>query len=165
VGRFCTGPNVSEARRSRAGIETRYTETEAGSQNDVTNINYVRSTVLGGAVIAGVDQLGGKHDGYVYAGGQKITDMSGLHNVNPVTGSWVSTVSAGVIVGTRTELDPLGADVGAWIHIQPVLRIQISWGSNRFTKSEVIRLTLLVVARWMAWRFPAAKQCSGYRAA
>jgi YD repeat-containing protein len=96
-------------------VETRYTETEGGSQNDVTTIYYVRSTVLGGAVIVGVDQFGGKSEGHVYAGGQKITDPSGLHNVNPVTGAWVSTAySLGVILGTRTELDPLGADVGAW---------------------------------------------------
>jgi len=96
-------------------VETRYTETEEGSQNDVTTIYYVRSTVLGGAVIVGVDQFGGKSEGHVYAGGQKITDPSGLHNVNPVTGAWVSTAySLGVILGTRTELDPLGADVGVW---------------------------------------------------
>ena len=95
-------------------VETRYTETENGSQNNVTTTYYVRSTVLGGAVIAGVDQFGGKREGHVYAGGQKITDTSGLHNVNPVTGAWVSTAyTLGVILGTRTELDPLGADVGA----------------------------------------------------
>jgi YD repeat-containing protein len=98
-------------------VETRYTETETGPQNNsVTTIRYLRSTVLGGAVVIGVDEGGGKYEGHVYAGGQKITDTSGggLRNVNPVTGAWVSTQYGwGVIGGTRTELDPLGADVGA----------------------------------------------------
>jgi YD repeat-containing protein len=99
-------------------VETRYTETDAGPQNNsVTTLRYLRSTPLGGAVIVGVDEGGGKYEGNVYAGGQKITDTwgGGLRNVNPVTGAWVSTIYGwGVIGGTRTEVDPLGADVGAW---------------------------------------------------
>jgi YD repeat-containing protein len=99
-------------------IETRYTETEAGPQNNsVATVHYLRSTVLGGAVVTAVDDGGVKYEGNVYAGGQKIMDTGGggLRNVNPVTGAWVNTLNGwGVIGGTRTELDPLGADVGAW---------------------------------------------------
>jgi len=99
-------------------VETRYTETEAGPQNNsVTTIRYLRSTVLGGAIVVGVDDGGAKYEGNAYAGGHKIADTwgGGLRNVNPVTGAWVSTIYGwGVIGGTRTELNPLGADVGAF---------------------------------------------------
>lgn len=97
-------------------VETRYSETEEGPQNNsVETTHYVRSTALGGVAVVGVNEWGGKSEGHVYAGGQKLTDtdQSGIRIVNPVTGTWMSSYSGGgVISGTRTELDPLGSIVG-----------------------------------------------------
>jgi hypothetical protein len=96
-------------------FETHYAETENGVEHNYTDtIYYVRSSVLGGVEIVGLNEWGGKLEGHVYAGGQKLTDQWGLRNVNPETGVWVSTYNAsGTISGARIELDPLGTDVGA----------------------------------------------------
>jgi YD repeat-containing protein len=91
--------------------ERRQHEDENGVQpEELTTTYYLRSTVLGGAV---VNEIGGKRN--IYAGGQKIaeqwegaTDAQFWH-INPVTGSWVEAYGA---FGTRKEMDPLGADVG-----------------------------------------------------
>lgn len=93
--------------------DNQYTETEEGPNgNSISNSYFVRSTVLG-VEIGRVTEWGWEGD--VYAGGQKIADLQGIRNVNPVTGAWVTTLfTMGVIAGTRTELDPIGADVGAW---------------------------------------------------
>ncbi|HEX7770863.1 MAG TPA: hypothetical protein VF435_00495, partial [Pyrinomonadaceae bacterium] len=94
-------------------IDNNYTETEEGPNGtSISNSYFVRSSVLG-VEIGRITEWG--WDGNVYAGGQKIADVQGIRNVNPVTGAWVTTLfSMGVIAGTRAELDPLGADVGAW---------------------------------------------------
>ena len=95
-------------------VESRHSEDENGVLEDYTETGYqLRSTVLGGALIAEIDQWGGRR-GHVYAGGQLLADyqyypapytLTTINHQNPVTGQWVKN-------SVRTELDPLGADVG-----------------------------------------------------
>ena len=82
---------------------------------DVRTVYFVSSTVLGGAVIAEISQLG-EIAGHVYVGGQKLVDYAPggpatFRHANPANGNWVNVRSNGS--GTRTEFDPLGASVGA----------------------------------------------------
>ena len=99
--------------RSGKRIETRHTEDENGVLEDYTETSYqLHSSALGGALIVEIDQWGGRQ-GHVYAGGELIADYEGLapytftsiRHRNPSTGQWVKDAR-------RTELDPLGADVG-----------------------------------------------------
>lgn len=85
---------------------------------DSTETTYqLRSSVLGGALILEIDQWGGRR-GHVYAGGELLADyqyfpnpITTIRHRNPTTGQWVKNA-------VRTELDPLGADVG---YINPYL--------------------------------------------
>lgn len=100
----------------RAGkhVESRHSEDDNGVVEDYVENNYqLRSTVLGGALVLEIDQWGGRR-GHVYAGGELLADyqyypspytITTFQHRNPTTGQWVKT-------GVRTELDPLGADVG-----------------------------------------------------
>jgi len=99
--------------RSGKRIETRHTEDENGVLEDYTETSYqLHSSALGGALVVEIDQWGGRQ-GHVYAGGELIADYEGLapytftsiRHRNPSTGQWVKDAR-------RTELDPLGADVG-----------------------------------------------------
>ena len=76
---------------------------------------FLRSSVLGGQVVAEIDYVGGLWQwwrGYVYAGSQLLAVQQGgvfwMHE-DPVTKSKRVTNSAGAIVST-IELDPWGAD-------------------------------------------------------
>jgi RHS repeat-associated protein len=73
---------------------------------------YLRSTVLGGQVVAEMNSTGGWTRGYVYLGSQLLAVQQGgvywMHE-DPVTKSKRVTNSAGAIVST-IELDPWGAD-------------------------------------------------------
>ncbi|HEY2962507.1 MAG TPA: hypothetical protein VGJ37_08845, partial [Pyrinomonadaceae bacterium] len=100
----------------RAGkhLESRYSEDENGVVEDYVETRYqLRSSVLGGALIVEVDQWGNRWEGHVYAGGELLADYQSLapytitdfKHGNPTTGQWVKSA-------VRTELDPLGADVG-----------------------------------------------------
>jgi YD repeat-containing protein len=94
-------------------IETRHLEDSNGSnQDEVTPTYYLRSSVMDGAV---VKEVGGKRN--IYLSGQKIAEQwegatsAQFWHLNPVTGSWVEAWGT---VGTRKEMDPLGADVGTY---------------------------------------------------
>jgi YD repeat-containing protein len=95
-------------------VETRVTDTEAGQTSQVTTTYYLRSSVLGGQIIAEFDQAGSRKAGSVYLHGMKIADQTSSvvtwRSVNPVTGNWLTTNASRSV--TRTEMDPLGADVG-----------------------------------------------------
>jgi hypothetical protein len=100
----------------RAGkrIETRQSEDENGPLEDSTETSYqLHSSVLGGALIVEIDQWGNRK-GHVYAGGELLADyqyypapytITTIRHRNPATGQWVKNA-------VRTELDPLGADMG-----------------------------------------------------
>jgi YD repeat-containing protein len=81
-------------------------------------IYYLRSTALGGQVVAELDETGYKRRGYVLAGGMRLATQ----NIgNPGYGSHVSWTSTSPATGSeympdvsllgRKELDPLGNDV------------------------------------------------------
>ena len=73
---------------------------------------YLRSSVLGGQVVAEMNSSGGWTRGYVYPGSQLLAvQQAGVYwmHEDPVTKSKRVTNSAGVIVST-IELDPWGAD-------------------------------------------------------
>jgi RHS repeat-associated protein len=79
-----------------------------------TTTYYLRSTVLGGQVIAELNASGGWTRGYVYLGGQMLAIQSGgvswVHQ-DPVTKSQRVTNSAGSVVST-IDLDPWGGETG-----------------------------------------------------
>jgi hypothetical protein len=84
---------------------------------NVTTTHYVRSSVLGGVVIAELDQTGAKEKASVYAGGSKIAEhhvvggsLVEWRHPNPGTTSWITSSSDRT--GTRKEMDPLGAATG-----------------------------------------------------
>jgi hypothetical protein len=84
---------------------------------NVTTTHYVRSSVLGGVVIAELDQTGAKEKAFVYAGGSKIAEHHVVggsfvewRHPNPGTTSWVTT--SDLRTGKRSEMDPLGAATG-----------------------------------------------------
>jgi YD repeat-containing protein len=85
----------------------------------VTSTFYLRSTALGGKVVAELDSTGYKRVGHIYAGGMEIATQTiwnpgygsqmSWKSTNPATGSEYSTDSSRNL--GRQELDPLGADV------------------------------------------------------
>jgi YD repeat-containing protein len=100
-------------------VETRHTEDINGATtNNVKTAYYVRSSVLGGASILEIDSQG-QRKGHVYVGSEKLADYEGwapygsmtIRHSNSVTGNWVGVHMPGGF-GTRTEVDPLGGDVG-----------------------------------------------------
>lgn len=101
-------------------FENRYTETyEEEPWNESKTLYYVRSTVLGGAAIVEFVSDGYGTTENIYMGSQKIashfTDSSHVQwrHVNPATGSWLlSSQSLGGAVTFRSELDPLGTEMG-----------------------------------------------------
>lgn len=79
-------------------------------------IYYLRSSVMGGQVIAELDEQGRRQRSYVFAGGTLIaTHDSSLgllwNHKNPVTGDEMETDSQGVVTGKET-LDPMGVNLG-----------------------------------------------------
>jgi len=101
--------------RTGKRIDHRHSEDENGVLEDYTEINYqLRSTVLGGALIADIDQWGNRGIGHVYAGGELLADYqyypaqytsTTIQHRNPITGQWVKGA-------VRAEPDPLGAEAG-----------------------------------------------------
>jgi len=100
-------------------IETREVENAEGTETQSNMTYYLTSSVLGGVTVAEMGQYGDLTKGWIYAGGEKLAEFGpygyvAWRHVNPVTGNWVTPYSyEGIVSGTRTELDPLGADVGA----------------------------------------------------
>ncbi|HEX6648430.1 MAG TPA: DUF4214 domain-containing protein, partial [Pyrinomonadaceae bacterium] len=74
---------------------------------------YLRSSVLGGALIEEIDGSGQKQVGYVYAGNRVLAKQSNSQvswkHISPAGTSEYDSVSFGGYA--RTELDPFGADV------------------------------------------------------
>jgi YD repeat-containing protein len=96
--------------QSYDGNGLRVAKTESG----VTTY-YLRSSVLGGQVVAEINSGGGWTRGYVYAGGQMLAiQSSGVNWVHqdPVTKSQRVTNSSGTVVST-IDLDPWGGETSA----------------------------------------------------
>jgi hypothetical protein len=73
---------------------------------------YLRSSVLGGQVVAEINSSGGWQRGYVYTGGSLLAvQQNGVNwmHEDPVTKSKRVTNDQGTVVST-VELDPWGAD-------------------------------------------------------
>jgi hypothetical protein len=84
---------------------------------DTGTTYYLRSSVLGGQVIAEYDGQGNRQNEYLYAGGVKVIrqasgQVSGLfwQHQNPVTGDLMETDGQGVVAAKET-LDPTGVSV------------------------------------------------------
>lgn len=85
----------------------------------VTKVFYLRSTALGGKVVAELNETGYKRKGYIYAGGMQIAQQDiwnpgygsqvTWNTTNPVTGSTYLSDTGPYAV--RQEIDPLGTDV------------------------------------------------------
>jgi len=124
-------------------VETRHSEDYQGTiTNDVRTVYFLRSSVLGGATVAEIDQSG-QREGHVYAGGQRIADYSGwapygtmdFRHANPANGNWVNVHLPGN-GGTRTEFDPLGATVGVFDPFPSQLSY-VNMLGNEFLYSEL----------------------------
>ena len=75
---------------------------------------YVTSTVLGGQVVAELNQSGAKKRSYVYAGGQVVAKQEGnqvLWDNRDSTGRSTRMVNSSATVTSRVELDPLSVAV------------------------------------------------------
>jgi YD repeat-containing protein len=85
-------------------------------QEATESVYYLRSTALGGQVVAELDATGHKQRGYVFAGGMRLATQHVWNSGSEV--AWVSMSPASgseympssYFLG-RTELDPLGNDV------------------------------------------------------
>jgi YD repeat-containing protein len=99
-----------DGRPARRNENRHYEDASGANSDDVTTTYYLRSSILGGAIVY---EVGGKRN--VYLGGQKIAEhwdgstSAQWWHANPVTGSWIEAYGT---VGTRKEMDPMGADVG-----------------------------------------------------
>lgn len=81
------------------------------TENGVT-IYYLRSTALGGQVVAELDSSGNWSRGYVYLGGQMVAIQSGGVNwvhQDPITKSQRITNSSGTVIST-IDVDPWGGE-------------------------------------------------------
>jgi len=79
---------------------------------------YLRSSALGGQVIAEYDPQGVRQNEYVYAGGVQVVRQSGgqtsslfWQHRNPITSDTMETDAQGAVTGKET-LDPIGVNVG-----------------------------------------------------
>lgn len=87
-------------------------------QESTASVYYLRSSVLGGKVVAELDETGYKRLGYVFAGGMQIASQ---HVLDPGPGHLIDWASTSPATGSeyrplssllsRQELDPLGNDV------------------------------------------------------
>jgi RHS repeat-associated protein len=96
--------------QSYDGDRLRGKKTESG----VTTY-YLRSSILGGQVIAEINASGGWTRGYVYLGGQLVAIQYGGINLvhqDPVTKSQRITDSSGNLSSTLVDLDPWGGETG-----------------------------------------------------
>lgn len=86
-------------------------------QTTVETTYYVRSSVLGGAVVAELDGQGQRQKGYVYAGGGRVAKQwQGFlywQYEEPVSGSSREGATQGFLYAGGEELDPLGEEVEA----------------------------------------------------
>jgi hypothetical protein len=98
------------------GVKQATTTQGSSGQPSTTTIYYLRSSVLGGQVIAELDAQGNRQRSYVFAGATAVATHYpniGLlwKHVNPVTGDEVETDSQGVVTGKAT-LDTRGVNLG-----------------------------------------------------
>jgi hypothetical protein len=108
--------NSAPAKKTTTNRWEQYLNEQWQVQEDVTTVYYLRSTALGGKVIAELDAAGAKRMGYVFAGAMRIATQQVWTGSSTV--AWTSTSPATgseYMVGgpylERKELDPLGADV------------------------------------------------------
>jgi RHS repeat-associated protein len=98
------------------GLRVKKVETVA---NVTSTTYYVRSSVLGGQVVADVDASGNRLRGYVYMGGQLLAmqDQSNSRvlwvHEDPVTKGKRTTNSSGAVVN-GVEMDPWGSEVSSF---------------------------------------------------
>jgi hypothetical protein len=95
------------------GAVTKRTETQQNTQASLTY--YVRFSVLGGRIVAELNQSGQKQKGYVFANGEVLAEQlnNGVNwrHENPITGGQgISSTNGGF--DAQAEPDPTGVNVG-----------------------------------------------------
>jgi YD repeat-containing protein len=98
------------------GLEAKQLTQVGDNPPSTAVIYYLRSSVLGGRVIAEYDSQGSRQRSYVFAGGAVVaTQYTGIgllwKQTNPVTGDEMETDSQGAVTGKET-LDPMGVNLG-----------------------------------------------------
>ena len=94
-----------------------YLSEEPTVHESTETVYYLRSTVLGGQVVAELDQTGFKYRGYIFAAGLRLATQYIDQHLGQVTWSATSPVSGSeyTLQGSNfyrvQELDPLGTDV------------------------------------------------------
>src|SRR5205814_6282766 len=96
------------------------TKQTGGGTPSTTTTYYLRSSVLGGRVVAEYNSSGARQSSYAWAGGEVLAQQTGVdtgspqlrwEHLNPVTGDGRETDTSGRAV-RATHLDPTGVDVG-----------------------------------------------------
>lgn len=109
-----------EQRRDGEGQIVKRREERHDENGQVTGIEvgyYVRSSVLGGAVVSELDELGGKVKSRVYAGDTVLAELSQgwvtWRHEEPVTGARGESNRDGQFADTGRQFDPAGVNLGA----------------------------------------------------
>lgn len=108
--------NSAPAKKTTTNRWEQFINEEWQVQENVATVYYLRSTALGGKVVAELDAAGSKRMGYVFAGAMRIATQQvwttssavGWTSTSPATGS---EYMVGGPYLERKELDPLGGDV------------------------------------------------------
>jgi hypothetical protein len=102
------------------GVERAVTKQAGGGTPSTAATYYLRSTVLGGRVVAQYNSSGARQSSYAWAGGDVLAEQTGVdigmpqlrwEHLNPATGDGRETDTSGRAV-RATHLDPAGVDVG-----------------------------------------------------
>ena len=110
--------NSKPVKKTKAFRWEEYVGEEYRINESIESVYYLRSTVLGGQVVAELDETGYKRLGYVFAGRMRLATQYVGDPGHGYDVAWVSTSPAtgseympnSSFLG-RTELDPLGNDV------------------------------------------------------
>jgi YD repeat-containing protein len=143
------------------GAVTKRTETQQNTQASLTY--YVRSSVLGGRIVAELNQSGQKQKGYVFANGEVLAEQvnNGVNwrHENPITGSQgISSTNGGF--DAQAEPDPTGVNVGfedPFINCcslpEPVDQIMpMLLGSSGGGIAISTACQLIAAGQWKCWR-------------
>ena len=134
-------------------------------QESTDTVYYLRSSVLGGQIVAELSQTGLKTRGFVYAGGMRLATQYPDSSGGSVSWTMTSPVSGSeyIVEGSnffRTELDPLGTDVTnppqQGVVVEPVfyndkfshLPLEYEWGPSDEAHKNMNEWASLVAFTW-----------------
>jgi hypothetical protein len=121
------------------GSENGFSAEEGHRESGKADIYYLRSSAMGGAIVAEIGATGQRLRAYAYLGGEVLTKYESgevrWRHTDPVTGSerW-ATVSGAATGTTATELDPLGVDAGVidWGALQTERQVGTEFTAPRY---------------------------------